>query len=47
MVNVNIQVPDGLHRRAKIAATLQGATLKDFLIETLQRQAGKDAEGYR
>jgi len=47
MVNINIEVPDGLHRRAKIAATLQGATLKDFLIETLERQAAKDAEGFQ
>lgn len=47
MVNINIEIPDELHRRAKIAATLKGVTLKELLIETLEKRASKDAGGYR
>ncbi len=49
MVNINIEVPDELHRQAKIAATLDGKTLKRYLIERLEQQAASDlerAEGY-
>jgi len=47
MVNINIEVPDELHARARIAATLQGKSLKKFLIEQLAAHAAKDARGDR
>ena len=34
---INYEIPDDLHRRAKAAAALRGQTLKDFLIEALER----------
>ncbi len=45
MVNINIEIPDELHRRAKITATLEGITLKELLIKRLEKRARKDAGG--
>lgn len=35
MVNVNIEIPEELHRQIKLAAVLEGVTLKAYVIETL------------
>lgn len=37
MTVIHYEIPDELHRRAKAAAALQGKTLKDFLVEALNR----------
>jgi hypothetical protein len=37
MVNINIQIPDELHKRLRVAATLQGRTLKEIVTEALER----------
>jgi predicted HicB family RNase H-like nuclease len=37
MAVIHYEIPDELHRRAKAAAALQGKTLKDFLVEALNR----------
>jgi hypothetical protein len=34
---IHYDIPDDLHRKAKAAAALKGQTLKDFLIEALER----------
>jgi len=34
---IHYDIPDDLHRKAKSAAALKGQTLKDFLIEALER----------
>ena len=34
---INYEIPDDLHRKAKSAAALKGQTLKDFIIEALER----------
>jgi len=47
VVNINIEIPDELHREAKIAAAVEGVTLKDYIIAALEKDAGKDAEGFR
>jgi predicted HicB family RNase H-like nuclease len=46
---LHIELPDSLHRRAKIAAVQRGVTLKAFVIEALERlvidQEAEDARG--
>lgn len=38
MVNINIELPDDLHRRLKVAATLKGTTIKAYVNEALRRR---------
>jgi predicted HicB family RNase H-like nuclease len=40
MPRIHYEIPDDLHRRAKAEAALQGVTLRDFLIEALERAVG-------
>lgn len=35
MVHINIAVPDELHRRLKLAAVIEGKTIKDLVTEIL------------
>ena len=46
---LHIELPDNLHRRAKVAAAQRGVTLKAFVIEALERladeQEAADASG--
>lgn len=37
MPRIHYEIPDDLHRKAKAEAALQGVTLRDFLIEALER----------
>lgn len=41
MVNVNIEIPDALHKRLKVAATLDGTTLKEHIIARLDAALAK------
>ena len=45
VANINITVPDDLHRRAKAEAAMRGQSLKDFIIEALaaavEKKGGK------
>lgn len=43
VARIHYEIPDDLHRRAKSAAALQGVTLKDFLVRSLE-VATRDAE---
>lgn len=42
MTRVHYEIPDELHRRAKAAAAMRGVTLKDFLIDALERSVEAD-----
>ncbi len=35
MVNVNMDIPDGIHRRIKMLAATEGITMKEKIIEML------------
>jgi len=37
MPRIHYEIPEELHRRAKAEAALKGLTLRDFLIEALER----------
>lgn len=41
MVNINIEIPDDLHKKAKLAAAIDDKTLKQFVIEELERSVKK------
>jgi predicted HicB family RNase H-like nuclease len=43
MPNINIEIPDDVHRRLKVAAAVQDVTLKDLIILVLEKNAGKKA----
>ena len=40
MTNVNIQIPDELHREAKIKCAIEETTLKDFIIKAIEEKLG-------
>jgi uncharacterized protein (DUF1778 family) len=44
VARVHYEIPDDLHRRIKAAAALKGQTLKDYLIEALERAVDADAD---
>lgn len=50
MVNINIEIPDELHRQLKLASVLKDQTLKDYIIKLLddalhdQHPIGKGGE---
>ena len=37
MVNINIQLPEDLHKKAKIVCAMQGISLKEFVISALNK----------
>ncbi len=37
MVNINIEIPDDLHKRIKVYCAMNDITLKDFIISTLSK----------
>ncbi|MBR9692538.1 hypothetical protein GOV07_01260 [Candidatus Woesearchaeota archaeon] len=45
-MNINIEIPNELHKRIKLEATLKSVTLKELVIASLEKKAKKDAEGY-
>ena len=38
MVNINIQIPDELHKKAKIRCAIDEITLKDFIIDSIEKK---------
>lgn len=36
MVNINIEIPEDVHRKIKILAASEGKSLKDLIIEVLE-----------
>lgn len=37
MVHVNIELPDDLHKRLKLAAVLEESTIKELVIKLLEQ----------
>ena len=42
MPRIHYEIPDELHRQAKAEAALKGVTLRDFLIQALERAVAED-----
>jgi len=36
MVNINIKIPDELHKKIKLNAVMKGVSLKDYIILKLE-----------
>lgn len=41
MVNINIQIPDDLHKKAKIKCAVDEVTLKEFIIDAIEDKLKK------
>lgn len=42
MVNINIEIPEELHRDVKVASVLDGSTLKQYVIDTLATELERE-----
>lgn len=38
MVNINIEIPDDIHKKAKLNSVIEDVTLKDFIIKALEEK---------
>ena len=38
MVNINIEIPDELHKKAKLKSVVEDITLKEFIIKALEEK---------
>ena len=36
MVNINLEVPDEIHKKIKILATIQGIPIKELIVKALE-----------
>ena len=36
MVNINIEIPDDVHKKAKLKSVLNNITLKEFIIQSIE-----------
>jgi predicted HicB family RNase H-like nuclease len=41
MTNINIEIPDELHKKVKIQCAVEEKTLKDFIAEALEEKIKK------
>ncbi|MBU1976122.1 MAG: type II toxin-antitoxin system HicB family antitoxin [Nanoarchaeota archaeon] len=41
MVNINITIPDELHKKLKVEAAIQEITLKELVISVAERESQK------
>jgi hypothetical protein len=39
MVNINIEIPEELHKKIKLASIVKDLTLKDYIINVLEKKA--------
>ncbi|MFH1072053.1 MAG: hypothetical protein V1743_01335 [Nanoarchaeota archaeon] len=44
MVNINMKIPDEMHRQLKLASVIKDETLKDHIIELLEEYAKDSSE---
>lgn len=38
MTNINIEIPEKLHKEIKLQAVLKDLTIKDYIISTLEKK---------
>jgi len=41
MTNINIEIPDELHKNIKLEAVMKGVTIKELIINTLKEEGKK------
>jgi len=42
MVNINIQIPDDLHKKIKLSAVKEDMSIKDYIIKILDNKVSKE-----
>lgn len=42
MTNINIKIPDDVHKKFKIACAVEDVTLKERILKLLEEALGKD-----
>ena len=45
MVNINIEISEELHRKIKLASIIKDLTLKDYIINVLEKTANRGFAG--
>jgi hypothetical protein len=45
MVNINIEISEELHRKIKLASIIKDLTLKDYIINVLEKTANQGFAG--
>ncbi len=38
MVNINIEIPDDIHKKAKLKSVVEDVTLKEFIIKAMEEK---------
>jgi hypothetical protein len=41
MTNINIEIPDELHKKLKIQCAIEEKTLKDLIVDSLEKRLKK------
>ncbi len=41
MVNINIEIPEKIHKKAKLKSVMENITLKEFIIKALEEKLKK------
>jgi len=41
MVNINIEVPEDIHKKIKLKAVIKDSTIKDHIIKVLEKKFSK------
>ncbi len=41
MTNVNIEIPDELHKKAKVRSAIDEVTLKEFIVKAIEEKLAK------
>jgi len=47
MGNINIEIKDDLHKKAKIQCAMNSVTIKDFIIKLLEKEADEESKKKR
>jgi predicted HicB family RNase H-like nuclease len=43
-VNINIEVPDEIHKRIKILSAMQGIAIKELIVKTLEESVEHESK---
>jgi predicted HicB family RNase H-like nuclease len=42
VVNINLEVPDEVHKKIKILSAMQGTPIKELIVKALEESVGKN-----
>ena len=44
MVNINVEVPDEVHKKIRILSAIQGIPIKEMIVKALEESVEKDGK---